>query len=884
MKALPLLIRYAFRSFIRGRSRSLFGAFCVAVGVASVVALGLVGANFQSTLTSNAQKQNRGDVSVSPFGQGLTAKEYSVFARLKAQGKIADYQAEITSAGGLRNPRDASLNSFAALYAIDPTKFAYYDRITADEPSGVPLTTLLRQSNDVVISHAAADSMHLHVGDGVSVGFQDTSRRIFHIRGIVPDNAPNNSLGAGLFNTFVMVQRSVLLPSSLKQNIAAGTVYVKTRNDAQAVTAKRAIEQDLGTLISVKTAADQEHDASANAGALQKFFRVMGLVAVIIGGIGIINTMLVAARRRIREIAVLKAMGMLARQVVLVFVIESLILALAGAVMGVLLGIALSLVVNKVAQGITGTALDWSLHPTPIIGGVLVGLVATLLFSYLPVLGASRARPLAALRSDSLALPTGGWGRRIGTLCLVLLVAAAIGYLTVLYSGIVDGARTVVVGVIGGIGVLIVATLMTYGFVGLIWLVSHLPSFHQLSLRMALRSMGTQKRRLGSTLLALSIGILAVGNILIVAQNVKSALAQSVQRKQNFNVVVYSSLDPTVVARANRELKRLHGLQSHENGVIATQLTMTSVDGQSVTRRLQQDLTLRDRRGNHVYGKSEIGGVLQSIIGVAGRDTGVHSTALTMTSGRNLQARDSGHNGILVPQDITKPLGIHLGSQLVFSEVGKHVAFTVVGIANSANLTFFARNVADRAYMQQQGLTRSGATHYRTLYLKIRDADVKADVALLRRDLPRTGIFDINSFLPLINQLIDKIALLPEIVAALALFAGAVIIANTVALAMLERRREIGVMKAVGATRAVILRFLLVENAIVGFLGALVGVLLAMLLVAVVDKQFLQIAPSYNWITILGLLLLGVALAMIASSLTALPASSEKPMTVLRYE
>src|SRR5665811_697781 len=91
MSALALYTRYAFRSFLRGRSRSIFGAFCVAVGIASVVALGLVGGNFQDAVTGNAQKLNRGDVSLQFNGQGASLRDYQYFARLKAQGKIVDY-------------------------------------------------------------------------------------------------------------------------------------------------------------------------------------------------------------------------------------------------------------------------------------------------------------------------------------------------------------------------------------------------------------------------------------------------------------------------------------------------------------------------------------------------------------------------------------------------------------------------------------------------------------------------------------------------------------------------------------------------------------------------------------------------------------------------
>jgi ABC-type antimicrobial peptide transport system permease subunit len=105
-----------------------------------------------------------------------------------------------------------------------------------------------------------------------------------------------------------------------------------------------------------------------------------------------------------------------------------------------------------------------------------------------------------------------------------------------------------------------------------------------------------------------------------------------------------------------------------------------------------------------------------------------------------------------------------------------------------------------------------------------------------------------------------------------------------VALAMLERRKEIGVMKAVGATRRGILQFLLLENIVVGFLGSMVGTLLAMAATSLLDQTELEISTSFDPLTIGGLLLLGIGLAIGASALTALPASGEKPMAVLRYE
>jgi ABC-type antimicrobial peptide transport system permease subunit len=194
-----------------------------------------------------------------------------------------------------------------------------------------------------------------------------------------------------------------------------------------------------------------------------------------------------------------------------------------------------------------------------------------------------------------------------------------------------------------------------------------------------------------------------------------------------------------------------------------------------------------------------------------------------------------------------------------------------------------AESQADLRYMERTGLTSPSGSHNAVVFLDIKSSALKADVAKLRETVPGGFVLDLDSFFEFF-KIIDKLALFPEIIAALSLFAGAVIIANTVALAMLERRKELGVMKAVGAKRRTILQFLFVENAVVGLLGAAAGVGLAMLATYLVNQNLFQFPTSFDWTTEIALVLLGMVLAVVASALTALPASSEKPMSVLRYE
>src|SRR5947209_4581873 len=129
MKAFPLYVRYALRSFVRGRSRSLFGAFCVAVGIASVVALGLVAGNFRDSAMGDARKMNRADVAVSPPGLGFTLKEYKVFAGLKARGQITDYTTRLQDNAALRSPARGGGSTVGSIVGVNPKVFPYYDTI-----------------------------------------------------------------------------------------------------------------------------------------------------------------------------------------------------------------------------------------------------------------------------------------------------------------------------------------------------------------------------------------------------------------------------------------------------------------------------------------------------------------------------------------------------------------------------------------------------------------------------------------------------------------------------------------------------------------------------------------------------------------------------------
>ena len=143
------------------------------------------------------------------------------------------------------------------------------------------------------------------------------------------------------------------------------------------------------------------------------------------------------------------------------------------------------------------------------------------------------------------------------------------------------------------------------------------------------------------------------------------------------------------------------------------------------------------------------------------------------------------------------------------------------------------------------------------------------------------SVVDIDSF---VNQVLNNLIIMLTTLASLAMIAGLIIIANAVALAMLERRREIGILKSVGHTSRSILATVLIENGLVGLLGSLVAMLLVVGAITALSRFVfhteLGIGPP-----LVALIIAATSLiTMIVATVVAWSAVRVRPLDVLRYE
>jgi putative ABC transport system permease protein len=899
LKRLDFYFKYAARSVRRGGQRSFFAILCVAVGVAALVALQSLAVSIKDTLIGDIQARAGGDViataSSSPTDSlNLTGSDQQFLARLKSDGSITDYTV-------------LSKNSFQikgyfsfppTLYAIEPDKFPLYGKVEMLQPSGGDLRQLLSEPNTIVISKNLWEKNDYKLGQEIDVAAFSTdadtagkSARVKIVGEVSPD-MPGLTIDAGLVFGFGIASRSTadsFLASTTSQDLS---VYLKSPpgadNDGVAAQLENYPAHDSSGQIyfgssfsNVTTALKLQQTLADNLVYVEDLLSYVGLLAILIGGIGVVNTMLVVIGRRTTEIATVKALGLKTRQTLTIFTLEALMLGVMGSVLGVVLGVALGYGVKGVAEGLFFRPLNWGIYPQPILIGLLVGTVTAGVFGFLPAYAAGKVRPAVVLRQQSSVLPRIGGLASIG---LLLLMTFALG----LVAGLL--LHNLILGVIVSFITMLVCLLMTALMYLVVFLTGKLPAPFGPSFKMALRSFSRHRGRTATTLLVMAIGLFFISFIVIIADSIKTSFRETFDLNLGFNVIALN-----LVGGQTPQIQS--NLEQNTPGV---KQVFASTNGRATI--------------NSINGKSFDSSSFSSRISLSGRSLARGASVspngpVRLVSGRDFTPADMDKPVLLVYQDEAAKYGLKVGDKVNLSISGSNLTsgqlgpgtrtvrdssqktgdFEIIGIITPVSSTI----QFERGWVAPYNIVSAAGGSFSILYMLVDRAQIKTTLNQVQAQLLGGFVFDLGDLINTFSKILDQILAFPLLLSLLSLFSGAILIANNVALAMLERRTEIGVLKAIGAKRRRVLSMLIWESSLVGLLGGIIGVgtgiVLALLIPVVVNatsrgSRAAIISITWSPLTAVLLLALGAGLAIAATLVSAWGAVQEKPLVVLRYE
>nr|WP_206442396.1 ABC transporter permease [Streptomyces boncukensis] len=605
----------------------------------------------------------------------------------------------------------------------------------------------------------------------------------------------------------------------------------------------------------------QQEAADANRDEMGSFLDVLKYallgfagIALLVGVFLIVNTFSMLVAQRTREIGLMRALGSSRRQVNRSVLTEALLLGVVGSVLGVGAGIGLAVGLMKLMSSM-GINLDTSemtlVWTTPVVGLVL-GIVVTVLAAWLPARRAGRVSPMAALRDAGT--PADGRAGAVRAVLGVLLTGG--GAACLVAASQADKAATGSLFLGGGVllsllGFIVVGPTVAGFFVRVLSAVVARPfgRVGRLSERNALRN----PRRTGATGAALMIGLALVAALSVVGSSMVASAEDQLDASVGADFIIQNDtgqpLTPAVSKkiRANPELATVTRYKDVPAKLTApdgkTGDTILSANDPSYMKDLRRETVSGDRAGVYERDAMSVGQDYAEEHGVKVGDT------LTV-------AFERGRTAKLRVAAITKDEGEALDKGAMY-----------VGIR-----TVRSYLPADRMPLDQM------------MFATAKDGRADAAYQALKSDLkpyPQFKVRDQADYKEALKEQVGQLLNMVYGLLALAIVVAVLGVVNTLALSVVERTREIGMMRAIGLSRRQLRRMIRLESVVIALFGALLGLGLGMSwgataqrLLALEGLNVLQIP----WPTILGVFA-GSAVVGLAAALV--PAFRAGRMNVL---
>jgi putative ABC transport system permease protein len=575
-----------------------------------------------------------------------------------------------------------------------------------------------------------------------------------------------------------------------------------------------AVSAQLGPGVQVVTGEQRRSSLIAEAGrwldGFQVFLLLFGFVALVVAAFVIYNTFAVLAAMRIRQAALLRCVGATRGQLLRATLLEAAILGLVGGAAGILVGVGVAYGLVALLTGPLDVELAVGaavVRPAPIVVGLVLGLTVTVAAAFVPAIRATRTSPLAALRDQ----PTGPTGRRrrVGRAVTAGLVGLAGIAVTVLGARHPDPNAGSVLVVLGGVvtflGVLVASPL----FIGpLCALIGAVPArLFGTPARLAAANARANPGRTAITAATLMIGIGLMSVFSVVMSSMTTTAARQIAAQFPVDVVAtgvrYGDGDPALPAgyaqalRARPEFQAVAQVRAVSATVDGVEVRVGAVDPESLGHLVTP--TIQEGRLADLEPGTAIVSASRTRLG----DTPVGTTLTVVGSRSTLDVRVVASAVALVPG------AANLDLLVVWDDLA-----ALAG--DPPDVAVLAKAAPGVPAAQTLAALDAVADEYPLVSV--------GSVADLRSDLESA-----------VNGILAVVAGLLAITVVISLFG----IANTLALSVVERTRELATVRALGLTRRQLRAMLILEALLMAMVGAFVGLVYGLIYGALLSDQAL---------------------------------------------
>jgi putative ABC transport system permease protein len=883
----------------------LYFFICIALGVGAVVGIDLFATQLESTVTREARALQGGDIEIRS-SYPLSEHGRSVLAPFRGRGVVTTHATELVamaaaSARSKEGDPGARATQVVELKAVEATYPLYGSiRIEPDQPfwsllappsqsctsalSVTPYTTCY----GAVVQEALLIRMGLAVGDPLKIG-----QARFLITGVVRKE-PDRMAGAFSLGPRVFVSQEGLAAAELvKPGSRLRERYLLRLPPTLPVVPllyelRGRLSQDSVRITSYQDAQPQLRQFLAQ---LARYLGLIGLTALFLGGIGVGSSLHAFLREKLQTIAVLKTLGADSRTIVRTYLVQALALGLVGSTAGAAFGIGLHFALPPLLGQILGPEMVHQLEISakfspaaalPVAKGIGLGLASTLLFALWPLLGIRHVEPALILRREvqpgSVPLGSEAPGR-LSRLCrswlpdrirAVSVVGVAVGLAGL---GVWQaGSWRIGLLYLGGLGVAVVALFVSaIALVRLLTLsAAILPGARSLAVRQAISNIRRPGSQATAVLVSIGIGVMVILTVSLLEQALLDQVGGS--RPTDAPTFFFIDIQPDQ-KDAFMHLLAVRTGDPKADAVPLVRSRLHAVNGRRVNaeERLGRgsEAPNEERRKNWYVTREYVLTMLPHLP----KDNRI-------VKGTWWGEEPASPRPLLsLEEEAAKNLGVNVGSTITLEIQGATVSAEVASIRKVE-----WGNFSTNFYMILSPGSLDGAplTYVATVRVPVQD-ELPLQEAVVSA-FPNVTAINIRDVLDSFSRIVDRLSLAIQAVALFCVATGAVVMAAALSAGRYRRLYESVIFKAIGATRAVLVRAFALEYALLGFVGGLVGAGLA----SALSWWILRYSFDLDWALRPMVLTAGVAVTMLLSLavgfLSTFRILGERPLSVLRRD
>jgi putative ABC transport system permease protein len=838
--------RFALRE-MRGGLRG-FAVFiaCIALGVTAIAGVG----SFARSLGDGLAREGRvilgGDVSFSLMARETNAAErkfledngrVSVAATMRAMTRTADGQTALVE-----------------IKAVD-TAYPLFGNVTL-EPTG-DLAETLRQRDGAygaAVDPALLARLGIARGARVSIG-----AAAIELRAILKSEPDKLAGGIG-FGPRLLISEAALRATGLVQPGSLVRWHYRVRlpttdaNDRAAnalLTASEAKLPDAGW--EVRTRANASPALGRNIERFTQYLTLVGLTALLVGGVGVANAVKHYLDRRREVIATLKSLGATGGRVFAIYLTEVMLLASVGTAIGLVLGALLPFAISAAFAGVMPLPIEPALHARELGFAVLYGFLTALAFALWP-LGRAHDVPVSALYRDAVA-PERRIPRKRYVLLTVLVIAALAGLAILLAYD-----RKIAAIFVGAAA----AVFLTLRLVALLimWLARRAPRPRFALLRLVLANIHRPGAITPSVVLSLGLGLALLVTLLEIDGNLRRQFVAALPDKAPS--VFFVDIQDTDAVRFDAFAKR-----------------------ESPNARYERVPMLRGRivsangiRAEDLKAPPNAAWVLQS-------DRGI-TYASEVPAGSRITAGDwwgpsyQGPPLVSFESKIAEGLGLKIGDPVVVNVLGRNITAT---LANTRAVDWQSLGI-NFVLVYSPGAFRGAPHTHIATFTYPGGSTLEDEIALLKAagaEFPTVTAVRVREALEAVAKVVFDLTLAIRGASAVTLIAAVLVLAGALATGHRHRVYDAVVLKMLGATRRRLLAAYVLEYLLIGFATAIVGVAAGSIAAYFVMTEVMTL--SFTWLlwpalaATLGATSLTIAFGLIGT----FSALGQKPAPVLRH-